>query len=68
MPLWFAIAAALAAAVATFIGAFAACAGVAWVFIFGDNPWPDWSNAVLLILPAIAAIAASRGTFRRFTR
>jgi hypothetical protein len=66
MRLLLAIAAALVAAIVTFIGAFAICAGAAWIFIFGDDPWPEWSNAALLILPAIAAVVATWRTFRNF--
>lgn len=31
----------------------AASAGMFWLFVFGDNPWPGWSG------PAIAGVAAT---------
>lgn len=68
MRILLAIVAAFVVAVVVFIGAFAGCAGIAWVFIFGDNPWPTWSNAALLILPAIAAAATAWKTFSAFRR
>lgn len=26
------------------LGAAAVAAGVAWIYLFGDSPWPDWTN------------------------
>jgi uncharacterized membrane protein HdeD (DUF308 family) len=63
-----ALLAATLAAIIVFVGAFAGCAGVAWIFVFGDNPWPSWSSAILLILPAIAGVAAAWVTFRSVLR
>jgi hypothetical protein len=63
-----ALLAATVAGIIVFVGAFAGCAGVAWIFVFGDNPWPSWSSAVLLTLPAIAAVAAGWATFRSVLR
>ena len=47
-----------------FIGLFAGCAGVAWIFVFGDNPWPAWSNTVLILVPAAGALIGALAVFR----
>ena len=64
MRLVLAVIAALAVAVAVFIAVFAGSAGLAWIFLFGDNQWPEWSSAALLIIPAIAAAISG---WRAFT-
>ena len=51
-----AILAATIGGIAMFIGLFAACAGFAWIFVFGDNSRPSWSSAVLILIPAAGAM------------
>jgi len=38
------------------LGAVAALAGVAWIFIFGDDPWPEWSNEAIMTIALICAV------------
>ena len=59
-----AILAATIGGIAMFIGLFAACAGFAWIFVFGDNPWPSWSSAVLILIPAAGAMIGAIILFR----
>ena len=59
-----AILAAIIGGIAMFIGLFAACAGFAWIFVFGDNPWPSWSSAVLILIPAAGAMIGAIILFR----
>ena len=33
-------------------------AGVAWIFLFGDDPWPRWSE---IVIPLVALIGAGGG-------
>ncbi len=28
-------------------------AGILWIFVFGDNPWPAWYEKVFLVLLAL---------------
>ena len=64
MRLLLAIVAALVAAILAFMTFFAACAGMAWVFVFGDNPWPSWSGAALILPPAAGALFIGYLVFR----
>ena len=59
-----AILAAIIGGIAMFMGLFAACAGFAWIFVFGDNPWPSWSSAVLILIPAAGAMIGAIILFR----
>ncbi|MFL6730974.1 MAG: hypothetical protein ACJ8EH_10815 [Sphingomicrobium sp.] len=47
-----------------------ALVGVLWIYVFGDDPWPNgWEVAVgiiLAVLGALAWIAAGRAIWRRF--
>ena len=36
---------------------FAVTAGALWLFVFGDSPWPDWTNTALPIAFAVVFIA-----------
>lgn len=65
MRLLLAILSAIASATGVFICLFAACAGVAWIYLFGDDPWPSWSWVVLIVPPAVAAILAGVNAFRK---
>jgi hypothetical protein len=54
----------LLAALAAAIGACAglmliggAAAGFAWIFLFGDDPWPAWSEPLIMFV-ALAGAAA----------
>jgi hypothetical protein len=64
MRILIAIIAATIGGFAMFIGLFAACAGFAWIFVFGDNPWPNWSGAVLILVPAAGALIGAVSVFR----
>ena len=64
MRILIAIVAAIIGGIAMFIGLFAACAGFAWIFVFGDNPWPSWSSAALILIPAAGALIGAVGLFR----
>ena len=64
MRILIAILAATIGGIAMFISLFAACAGFAWIFVFGDNPWPSWSSAVLILIPAAGALIGAISLFR----
>jgi hypothetical protein len=64
MRIFIAILAAAIGGIAMFIGLFAACAGFAWIFVFGDNPWPSWSSAALILIPAAGALIGAVSLFR----
>ena len=34
----------------------AAAAGVFWLFVFGDNPWPGWSGPVIAVVAVTAFV------------
>ncbi len=52
--------AALALAAALFwvvwIAVAAALGGIAWLFVFGDSPWPGWAEPVIMALALSAGI------------
>lgn len=58
-----AIIAGVAFGIAAFLGLFAVCAGVAWLYLFGDDPWPEWSWVVLVLPPLLGAGVAGYGLF-----
>jgi membrane protein YdbS with pleckstrin-like domain len=68
MRLALAVLGAAAVAVAMFIGLFAAAAGFAWIYLFGDDPWPDWSGAVLLLVPAVVSLISAIKVFQALMR
>ena len=35
-------------------------AGAAWIFVFGDDPWPKWSE---IVIPLVALAGALAGAF-----
>lgn len=37
-------------------------AGFAWLFLFGDNPWPDWSEGAILGTAAVVGLAILAGS------
>ena len=37
-------------------------AGIAWIFLFGDDPWPRWSE-IAIPLVALAGIVAGAAMF-----
>jgi len=55
-------------AFAALIGTVAVLAGVAWIFIFGDDPWPEWSNAAIMTIALIVAAIAGISTVRSIWR
>ena len=34
-------------------------AGIAWLYLFGDNPWPRWSEIVIPLVALAGAIAGA---------
>lgn len=36
-------------------------AGIAWIFLFGDDPWPRWSEIVILLVALIGAAYGAIG-------
>ena len=72
---WFAsVLAVIAGALAAFTAAMAFVAvatGVLWIFVFGDDPWPDWVDTALGV--ALFAVGVSAGaavawlTWKRLT-
>ena len=34
-------------------------AGIAWIFLFGDDPWPKWSEIVIPLVALVGAIAGA---------
>jgi hypothetical protein len=55
---------AAAIAVAAFLVFAAGMAGVAWIFLFGDDPWPWWSSAVIFVPAGLVALAAAASLYR----
>ena len=54
-------------AIAALIGGYAGlvafgggAAGFAWIFLFGDDPWPKWSE---IVIPLVALAGAVAGAF-----
>ena len=41
------------------IGAGAITGGFAWIFLFGDNPWPSWSEPLILATAIVGGTALS---------
>ena len=34
-------------------------AGIAWLFLFGDDPWPKWSEIVIPLVALAGALAGA---------
>ena len=34
-------------------------AGIAWIFLFGDDPWPAWSDPVIMSIALAGAIGGA---------
>ena len=79
MPRWLRV---LLTTVAALVGAYGGmivigggAAGIAWIFLFGDDAWPDWSEIVIAIVAMAGAlwgglsfgVAAWRSTSARRT-
>lgn len=66
MPRWLRILlTALAAAIGGWAGMIAiggGAAGVAWIFLFGDDPWPAWSEPVIVLIALAGAVAGAVAT------
>jgi len=63
MPRWVRI---LLTVLAAMIGGYAGliivgggAAGVAWIFLFGDDPWPRWSEIAIPLVALAGAIAGA---------
>ena len=54
----------VAIAAAATVGAVAVLAGFAWIFVFGDDPWPAWSDAAIMTVALIFAATAGIATAR----
>jgi len=53
---------ALAAAIGGYAGLImvgGGAAGVAWIFLFGDDPWPKWSEIAIPLVALAGAIAGA---------
>ena len=55
-------------AIAAVIGGYAGliaigggAAGIAWIFLFGDDPWPRWSEIVIPLVALAGAIVGAVG-------
>ena len=48
----------LLAAIIIATGLFGAAAGVLWLLVFGDNPWPETANKMLVVLFGLTCVAA----------
>jgi len=51
---------AIASAIGAYVGLLAiggGAAGFAWIFLFGDDPWPRWSEIVIPVVALAGAIA-----------
>jgi hypothetical protein len=46
----------LAVGVAVSLGVVAVVAGILWIFVFGDNPWPPGASSALAAIPLILII------------
>lgn len=55
-PLLFLVPGAMLAAIAAVLAG-AACVGVLWIFVYGDNPWPASVNTVVMGFAAAVGIA-----------
>lgn len=38
----------------------AAGAGVLWIFVYGDDPWPESANSILMTIATLASALTSR--------
>jgi membrane protein YdbS with pleckstrin-like domain len=38
------------------IGCGAFAAGIGWIFLFGDDPWPSWSDAAIIAAALIGGV------------
>jgi membrane protein YdbS with pleckstrin-like domain len=50
---------ALAAAIGAMSGAIGGggiAAGLAWIFVFGDDPWPSWAEPAITIIALVVAL------------
>ena len=54
---------ALAAMIGGYVGMIVVgggAAGFAWIFLFGDDPWPRWSE---IVIPLVALVGAAAGAW-----
>jgi hypothetical protein len=52
----------IAAAIGGWVGLIAiggGAAGIAWIFLFGDDPWPRWSEIVIPLVALAGAVAGA---------
>lgn len=36
-------------------------AGIAWIFLFGDDPWPPWSQWLIMGVALVGMLAGAAG-------
>jgi hypothetical protein len=64
MPRWLRIVLTIAAAlVGGYLGLLVVgggAAGIAWLYLFGDDPWPKWSE---IVIPLVALAGSMAGAF-----
>lgn len=65
--LLFSVPALIASLLAGFV-ALAGAAGMLWLFVYGDDPWPRAAETALLVLFAAVSLAAGAVCFRRAYR
>lgn len=65
--LLFSVPALIAALLAGFV-VLAGAAGVMWIFVYGDDPWPGAAEAALLALFVVVSLAAFAALLRRAYR
>jgi hypothetical protein len=65
--LLFSVPALIAALLAGFV-VLAGAAGVLWLFVYGDDPWPGAAEAVLVVLFVVISLAAWAALLRRAYR
>jgi hypothetical protein len=59
------------AAFAAVVAFVAVTAGVLWIYVFGDNPWPAWVDpvmgALMFLIGAVVWFVAARLIWKRLT-
>jgi hypothetical protein len=44
------------------MGCGAIAAGIGWIFLFGDDPWPSWSDGAIVAAALIGGVVAGTVT------
>jgi hypothetical protein len=48
--------------IAGLIGCGAFAAGIGWIFLFGDDPWPSWSDVLIVGMALMGGVGAGTVT------